>query len=106
MVYFIFLPFAFFQFAADFAEKALFKSLMVRLLKLSDDDGTNSMADLLTEEFLNVDNQLLEIVKSTMDMSGQCLFQNISPDVYNFLYNSTCILGFFQVIYSFYLSRN
>lgn len=58
------------EFSADFAEKALFKSLMVRLLKLPKDDTTQSMADLLTEEFLNVDHQLLEIVKSTLDMSG------------------------------------
>lgn len=60
---------------------------MVRLLKLSEDDGTHSMADLLTEEFLNVDSQLLEIVKSTMDMSGECYFQKILHDAYNFHFN-------------------
>ncbi|CAI9736458.1 protein phosphatase 1L-like [Octopus vulgaris] len=58
------------EFAADFAEKVLFKNLMIRLLKIPKEENPSSMTELLTEEFLNVDQQLLEIAKSSMDVSG------------------------------------
>ncbi|GAB1605478.1 protein phosphatase 1L-like [Argonauta hians] len=58
------------EFAADFAEKVLFKNLMVRLLKIPKDEDSASMPTILKEEFLNVDQQFLDIAKSSMDMSG------------------------------------
>ncbi|XP_029648330.1 protein phosphatase 1L [Octopus sinensis] len=43
---------------------------MIRLLKIPKEENPSSMTELLTEEFLNVDQQLLEIAKSSMDVSG------------------------------------
>lgn len=48
---------------------------MIRLLKVPKDENT-SMTELLTEEFLNVDQQLLEITKSSMDVSGEYLIKS------------------------------
>ncbi|XP_033761167.1 protein phosphatase 1L-like isoform X1 [Pecten maximus] len=58
------------EFAADFAEKTLFKSIMIRLLKASLDEQTENFTSMLTQEMLNVDNQLLDIARSNMDISG------------------------------------
>jgi len=63
--------FALYQFAADYAEKTLFKLVMVRLLKSAlDGSEEEDLATLLSEEILNVDDQLLEIEKSTHEVSG------------------------------------
>jgi len=43
---------------------------MVRLLKSALDGGEEDLATLLSEEILNVDDQLLEIERSTHEVSG------------------------------------
>ena len=65
-----------FQFAADFAEKTLFRTLMVRLLKsaLQEDDekgGEENVSNILTEEMLSVDKQLLQVERATGEISGE-----------------------------------
>ncbi|CAH1780661.1 unnamed protein product [Owenia fusiformis] len=58
------------EFAADFTEKTLFKTIMVRLLKAALAGSTEDLSALLTEEFLYVDKQLLAIEKATNEVSG------------------------------------
>ena len=58
------------QFAAEFTEKTLFKLIMIRLLKASDDGIEEDLAVLLSEEILKVDEQLLEIARDTHELSG------------------------------------
>lgn len=62
------------QFAADFTEKTLFKLVMVRLLKSALDGTEEDLATMLSEEILNVDDQLLEIEKDTHEVSGKSLW--------------------------------
>ena len=59
-----------FQFAADFVEKTLFKTIMVRLLKAALAEQKEEFSSLLTEEILNVDKQLLQVEKLTNEVSG------------------------------------
>jgi len=66
-----------FQFAADFTEKTLFKLVMIRLLKAAVDGKEEDLSVVLSEEILNVDDQLLEIEKDTHEVSGAyelCMF--------------------------------
>ncbi|ELU03028.1 hypothetical protein CAPTEDRAFT_175582 [Capitella teleta] len=58
------------DFAADFTEKTLFKTIMVRLLKAALAESEENLAVMLTEEILHVDEQLLQIEKSTKEISG------------------------------------
>ena len=58
------------QFAADYTEKTLFKFVMVRLLKSALDGNHEDLATILSEEILNVDDQLLSIEKDTHEVSG------------------------------------
>ncbi|XP_041357070.1 protein phosphatase 1L-like [Gigantopelta aegis] len=58
------------EFAADFVEKTLFKSIMIRLLRASLADESCNISAILMEEMLIVDKQLLEICKETMEISG------------------------------------
>ncbi|XP_067668505.1 protein phosphatase 1L-like [Haliotis asinina] len=58
------------EFAADFVEKTLFKSIMIRLLKISLGEEPENFTQMLTEEFLTVDKQLLSLAKSNMEISG------------------------------------
>ena len=60
-----------FQFAADFTEKTLFKTIMVRLLKAALQNEKENFTSLLTEEILNVDNQLLQVERATNEVSGK-----------------------------------
>ena len=61
-----------FQFASDFTEKTLFKSLMVRLLRTEiEQSGSLNMSQILEEEILHVDDQLLDIARSTNEVSGK-----------------------------------
>ncbi|KAJ8309800.1 hypothetical protein KUTeg_011665 [Tegillarca granosa] len=57
------------EFAAEFTEKTLFKSLMIQLLKASLEENSLNLTELMTQEMLNVDNQLLGITRSNMDIS-------------------------------------
>jgi len=59
-----------FQFAADFTEKTLFKLIMVRLLNAAVNGKEEDLSVLLSEEILNVDDQLLEIERDTHEVSG------------------------------------
>ena len=63
-------PFVF-QFAADFTEKTLFKTVMVRLLKAALADQKENFTQVLCEEILNVDKQLLHVEKATHEVSGE-----------------------------------
>ena len=63
-----------FQFAADFTEKTLFKTVMVRLLKAALSNKEENLSSLLTEEILAVDKQLLQIEKMTSEVSGTCTY--------------------------------
>ncbi|XP_074657767.1 protein phosphatase 1L-like [Tubulanus polymorphus] len=58
------------QFAADFVEKTLFKTIMVRLLKSALNGGPDNFSKLLTDEILYVDKQLLSVEKLTNEASG------------------------------------
>lgn len=58
------------EFSADFVEKTLFKKMMIRLLKSSLDQDKMNLSKMITEEILDVDNQLLKITRSNMDISG------------------------------------
>ena len=60
----------FFQFAADFTEKTLFKTIMVRLLKAALSNNKENLTNLLTEEITGVDKQLLQVEKATGEVSG------------------------------------
>ena len=62
-----------FQFAADFTEKTLFKTMMVRLLKAALAENEENLAVMMTEEILNVDEQLLQVEKVTKEVSGRAL---------------------------------
>ena len=62
----------FFQFAADFTEKTLFKTVMVRLLKSALVEEKLNMSQMLSEEILTVDDQLLSIERATGELSGWC----------------------------------
>lgn len=57
------------EFAADFVEKTMFKSIMVRLLQNPSSD-TQNFTSILTEEVLQVDKQLLALARSSMEISG------------------------------------
>lgn len=60
------------QFAADFVEKTLFKRIMVRLLQAAlAETAEQNPAVMLTEEILRVDEQLLQIEKSSGEFSGE-----------------------------------
>ena len=61
------------QFAADFTEKTLFKTMMVRLLKAALAEKEENMAVMMTEEILNVDEQLLQVEKATKEVSGMSI---------------------------------
>jgi AAA15 family ATPase/GTPase len=62
------------QFAADFVEKTLFKTIMVRLLKSALNTTTKqNFSTILTEEILYVDKQLLAVEKLTNEVSGESL---------------------------------
>ena len=63
-----------FQFAADFAEKTLFKTIMVRLLKSALQGEKDNFTSLLNDEILNVDNQLLQVERATNEVSGMSIF--------------------------------
>ena len=58
------------QFAADFCEKTLFKTIMVRLLREALSEEKENLSSLLTEEILNVDQQLIDIEHTTSEVSG------------------------------------
>ncbi|XP_064639435.1 protein phosphatase 1L-like [Lineus longissimus] len=59
------------EFAADFVEKTLFKTIMVRLLKSALNTTTKqNFSSILTEEILYVDKQLLAVEKMTNEVSG------------------------------------
>ncbi|KAI0227958.1 Protein phosphatase 1L [Lamellibrachia satsuma] len=58
------------EFAAEYAEKTLFKSIMVRLLKSTLADKPEDFGAVLTEEILAVDQQLLQVEKLTNEFSG------------------------------------
>ena len=60
------------QFAAEFVEKTLVKSLMVRLLQAENGRSAESVGHLLTDQVLEVDRQLLEVARSTLpvEISG------------------------------------
>ncbi|PVD18490.1 hypothetical protein C0Q70_21039 [Pomacea canaliculata] len=58
------------EFAADFVEKTLFKSIEVRLLRSSLNGVEKNFKSILTEEVLEVDRQLLTLARSTMEISG------------------------------------
>lgn len=64
------------QFAAEFTEKMLFKSIMIRLLKSALSQETPDYTAMLREEVLSVDGQLLDIEQATMEISGN-LFINM-----------------------------
>ena len=68
-----------FQFAADFTEKTLFKTIMVRLLKSALQGERENLTTLLTDEILNVDNQLLQVEKATNEVSGT-VKRRVRPD--------------------------
>lgn len=57
------------EFAADFVEKTMFKSVMIRLLRNPPSELQN-MSAILTEEMLAVDRQLLAIARLNMEISG------------------------------------
>ncbi|KAK7475484.1 hypothetical protein BaRGS_00033240 [Batillaria attramentaria] len=57
------------EFAADFVEKTMFKSIMIRLLRGAPGE-TQNISSILTEEVLEVDRQLLAIARSNMEISG------------------------------------
>ena len=59
-----------FQFAADFTEKTLFKTIMVRLLKTALANQDDDFSSVLTEEILAVDKQLLQVERATNEVSG------------------------------------
>lgn len=59
------------QFAADYAEKTLFKIIMVRLLKAALVEEVEDLSVALKEEILNVDQQLLQVEKVTGEVSGE-----------------------------------
>ena len=60
-----------FQFASDFTEKTLFKTLMIRLLRTEIGHSQDlNMSLILEEEILHVDDQLLDIARSTNEVSG------------------------------------
>ena len=61
------------QFAADFSEKTMFKLFMKRLLRASVDGDEEDLSLVLSEEILNVDDELLKIEKDTHEVSGQNL---------------------------------
>ena len=65
------LPFSLFQFAADFTEKTLFKTIMVRLLRGALSQTNENHSSILTEEILSVDKQLLQVEKVTNEVSGK-----------------------------------
>jgi len=46
--------------------------MMVRLLKSAVDGTEEDLTTVLSEEILNVDEQLLEIEKDTREVSGLC----------------------------------
>lgn len=58
------------EFAADYSEKTLFKIIMVRLLKAALAEEVEDLSMMLTEEILNVDQQLLQVEKVTGEVSG------------------------------------
>ncbi|KAK2142016.1 hypothetical protein LSH36_1004g00083 [Paralvinella palmiformis] len=58
------------EFAADFTEKTLFKTVMVRLLKSALVEEKLNMSQMLSEEILTVDDQLLSIERATGELSG------------------------------------
>ena len=66
-----------FQFAADFAEKTLFKTIMVRLLKSALQKEKDNFTSLLNDEILNVDNQLLQVERATNEVSGMSIFCSV-----------------------------
>ncbi len=66
-----------YQFAADFVEKTLFKTIMVRLLKAALASQKENFSTVLSEEILNVDKQLLQVEKVTSEVSGNSLFSFI-----------------------------
>ncbi|XP_052104249.1 protein phosphatase 1L-like [Mytilus californianus] len=58
------------EFAADFVEKTLFKKMMIRLLKSSLDHSQVNISQMIMQEMLDVDDQLLKVTRSNMDISG------------------------------------
>ncbi|KAL3847391.1 hypothetical protein ACJMK2_018306 [Sinanodonta woodiana] len=59
------------EFAAEFVEKTIFKELMVRLLRPSTEDNTSdNLTQILAQEVLSVDSRLLDIERSSFDISG------------------------------------
>lgn len=58
------------EFSADFVEKMLFKKMMIRLLKSSLEHNRTNISQMITEEILDVDDQLLKVTRSNMDISG------------------------------------
>nr|KAG5690961.1 hypothetical protein BaRGS_027280 [Batillaria attramentaria] len=60
-------------FAADFVEKTMFKSIMIRLLRGAPGE-TQNISSILTEEVLEVDRQLLAIARSNMEISDILTF--------------------------------
>ena len=60
------------QFAAEFAEKTLFKLVMARLLK-DTVSCSASFCSMLSEVMLAVDQQLLDVSKLIGDQSGMLL---------------------------------
>jgi hypothetical protein len=62
------------KFAADFAEKTLFKLIMVKLLRDALSGSTEyDMPSLLKDAFLRVDQQLIEAGKLLGDKSGNAI---------------------------------
>lgn len=49
---------------------------MIRLLKSSLEHNRTNISQMITEEILDVDDQLLKVTRSNMDISG------INPDVH------------------------
>ena len=66
------------QFAADFVEKTLFKKMMIRLLKSSLNQRKENISQMIMQEMLEVDDQLLKVTRSNMDISGEVMGSNIN----------------------------
>ncbi|XP_076454421.1 protein phosphatase 1L-like [Babylonia areolata] len=77
------------EFAAEFVEKTLLKSLMIRLLQAENGHRSQSAGRMLTDQVLEVDKQLLKVARSTMpvEISGTtslvALIQNYTLTVAN-----------------------
>ena len=74
-----------FQFAADYTEKTLFKTIMVRLLRAALAGAELDLAALLNDEILNVDQQLLRVERSTGEISGE--------PAANVFFTQTCMIA-------------